>query len=136
MGSRATPINEGLAPPMMPRSLEAGAKAAKKRKRCHSPKNTSGSRTQSSNNMKRSCTSADSSLSDSRPELSNAIKIKIVSPTVRGVVESARILRYGAFSFPTETMYSLVSFIPFKRRTRDAAKNSVNCQWETRKFKV
>lgn len=128
MGSRASPINEGLASPMVSPSYGTGPKAAKKRKRSLSPKNTNGSLSQVSN-AKRNCT--DSSLTDSRPELSNAIKIKIVSPTVRGVNESAKILRYGTFSFPTETMYSLVSFIPFKRRIQETANNSVNCQWET-----
>lgn len=84
MALRASSKSEGLA---SPRQCPFGdeLKVPKKRKRCHSPKNTTRSSSQPLENGK--CISLDSSLKIKKdndlPELSAAIKIKIVSPTVQ-----------------------------------------------------
>ncbi len=131
MGSNAAPISGEAAPQLIFQPLPGNAK---KRKRSQSPKNTNRSRSRSPIGRR---TRPDTSTSkDSQIETTSAINVKMVSPTLRGVTESAKILRYGIFSFPTETMYSLVSFIPFKRRTKQQKSNGdhrmVDCHWETR----
>lgn len=120
MGSKAVPISEGLTPLLLPRIADNDHKVQKKRKRCHSPKNGSRSRSQSPNGRR-----SPNPLNGAP----GAVQVKIVSPTLRGVVESAKILRYGIISFPTETMYSLVSFLPFKRRTTETLVDSSDRLW-------
>ncbi len=114
-----------------PRSVEMDQIVSKKRKRCLSPRHGCRSRSQSPNGRSNV---NEMSTKQRLLEFSSAVKVKIVSPTLRGVTESAKILRCGIFSFPTETMYSLVSFVPFKRRILDQLHSGESRQWESRKY--
>lgn len=126
MASRFLPIEESDNPKKVSQKVE-NAEIKKKRKRCVSPKNSKRSRSRSPIGLK-SCQDIHSSQKNDFD--SPVVKVKIVSPTLRGVAESARLLRNGMFSFPTETMYSLVSFIHFRRRKDKECKT---CHWESSK---
>lgn len=131
--SSSTISMSSMASQLPVRSAEIDPIVSKKRKLCLSPRHEGRSRSKSPNG--RSNVNEMSTKKRSL-EFSSAVKVKIVSPTLRGVTESAKILRCGIFSFPTETMYSLVSFVPFKRRTLDQLHlHSGECrQWESRKY--
>jgi len=79
-----------------------------------------------------------SSQRDERIDMYNALKVKMISPTMRGIQASSQILRsasnesdYGILSFPTETTYSLVSFVPFKRSRKYIPEHKTSSHWET-----
>lgn len=123
MGSKFDSIEEGT------KLLQKSEVSVKKRKRCHSPKN--GKRSLSKSPLGRK-THQDSNSKINIQDNISAVKVKIVSPTLRGVTESSRLLRNGIFSFPTETMYTLVSFIEFRRRKDSSSiKKSMPCQWRS-----
>lgn len=137
MGSKFVPNNEEFVKPIIPRPACSEVKS-KKRKRCQSPK--SGKRSRSRSPAGRRGCQENSLLKSNDVATSAAVKVKIVSPTVRGVAESARLLRNGMFSFPTETMYTLVSFIEFRRRTKNKPLEDDNkalpCQWQSCKLRI
>ena len=124
MGSKFDPIREG--PKLLPKSEFS----VKKRKRSHSPKN--GKRSRSKSPLGRKIHQDNNYLKNDYQDNISAVKVKIVSPTLRGVTESSRLLRNGIFSFPTETMYTLVSFIEFRRR-KDRSRNEkiMPCLWQS-----
>eukprot|EP00551_Chaetoceros_affinis_P013601 CAMPEP_0203705082 /NCGR_PEP_ID=MMETSP0091-20130426/48687_1 /ASSEMBLY_ACC=CAM_ASM_001089 /TAXON_ID=426623 /ORGANISM="Chaetoceros affinis, Strain CCMP159" /LENGTH=524 /DNA_ID=CAMNT_0050580349 /DNA_START=39 /DNA_END=1613 /DNA_ORIENTATION=+ len=138
MGPNTAPMSDGPAATQLmiqPSDVRVDQRTAKKRKRSQSPKNNGRSRSRSP--IGRRSRSDVSTLKDRHGhiETTTAINVRIISPTLRGVCESAKILRYGIVSFPTETMYSLASFVPFKRRTKHNSNRAnrmvVDCQWET-----
>jgi hypothetical protein len=139
MGSNGMPIGNCLNLPLL--GVVDSQQPAKKRKRCHSPKHGKRSRSKSPNNRTSKLDTANINANTANkkedriePPMS-AIKVKIVSPTLRGVKESSRFLRCGMFSFPTETMYALASFVPFKRRKQLEQPNidkANECQWDAR----
>ena len=87
MGSKAIPIaSDSSSQLLMPRPFGLDPKVYKKRKRSQSPKNGSRSRSQSPNGRR---ARTDISKRDFRVELtSSPLKVKVVSPTLRGVTES------------------------------------------------
>lgn len=136
MGSKAVPISDSIGSQLIPRPLGGDQRILhKKRKRCNSPRTSVSSRSSSRSRSPNSRQNRiDASPKEHRLDSTDSIQVKMVSPTLRGMTESARILRYdGIFSFPTETMYSLVSFIPFVRQNKDESCNptSPNGHWKT-----
>lgn len=135
MGSKFVPISEdGVR--LLPNNTSSSEGKLKKRKRCQSLKNGKRSRSKSPNGRRspqdNNLVKSSDKMATAAVAASPAVKVKIVSPTLRGVAESAKLLRNGIFSFPTETMYTLVSFIEFRRRKKNVQYNDdgVSRQWQ------